>query len=186
MRTSRKCNGNKIQNEKIQKQHNTTATKQAQNLCINVNKGNEKFWVTEKVLIVWKILIVWWSLQKYKEVFKNSSPPPPLSLSLSLTLKFFSFCIPSNFPTFLIFLNPICPYPNFKSDPTWHPITQHFHCRISKYYPNKDVCKKLELKIFKIWQNGGHFCKNKHFEIFRKLDFSAIFQFFFDVFYDFS
>ena len=41
------------------------------------------------------------------------------------------------------------------------PITQYFHCRISKYYQNKDVCKKLELKILKFGQMADIFVRTK-------------------------
>ena len=52
-------------------------------------------------------------------------------------------------------------YKIFKSDPTWPPITQYFHCIITKYCQNKDVCKKKNrAQNIEIWPNGGYFCKN--------------------------
>ena len=51
----------------------------------------------------------------------------------------------------------------FKSDLTWPPITPYFYCRIIKYYKNKDVCKKLELKILKFEKMADIFVMTKNF-----------------------
>ena len=67
-----------------------------------------------------------------------------------------------------------------KSDHTWHPITKYFHCRISKYYQIKDVCKKTRAQNFEFRPNGRHFCKTNFFRFLKTfLNISSIFSTFF-------
>ena len=74
-----------------------------------------------------------------------------------------------------------------KFTPRWPHITQYFYCWISWYYQNKDVCKKLELKILKFDRMAHKFDEKKNFgDFFQKFDFSAIFEKKIDFFFDFS
>ena len=46
-----------------------------------------------------------------------------------------------------------------RTDPMWHSIAQYIYCRITKYYPNKDVCKNIDLNILKFGQKVAIFAK---------------------------
>ena len=58
----------------------------------------------------------------------------------------------------------------FRRYPTWPPITQYLYFRITKYYKNKDVCKKLELKILSFGQMADIFVRTKISEFLALLD----------------